>query len=82
MMYDWGYNNSGYGIWSFIFMLFIMALVIIGVVLVIRYVVLHSTNGSSSIQKEETALDILQKRYARGEIDKKEYEEKKKAIEA
>lgn len=31
--------------------------------------------------KKDTPLDILKKRFARGEIDKTEYEEKKKMIE-
>lgn len=76
MMYDWGYGNNGTDIWGFIFMLLMMALVVIGVIVVVRHLS-HSASGS---QKEETALDVLKKRYAKGEIDKKEFSEKRKDL--
>lgn len=75
MMYDWGYGN-GSDVWGFVFMLLMMALVVIGVIVVVRYLG-HGVNNS---QKEETALDVLKKRYAKGEIDKKEFAEKRKDL--
>jgi putative membrane protein len=59
-----------------LFMILFWILVIIGVVFLIRLVVRGTKEGGGS----ETALDILKKRYARGEISKEEFEEKKKDI--
>jgi putative membrane protein len=36
--------------------------------------------GSHGQKSEETALEILKKRYARGEINKEEFEEKKRDL--
>ena len=53
-------------------------LVIAGVVyLIIKYV-----KKSDSGPKNETALDILKKRYAKGEIDAEEFARKKKDLES
>lgn len=66
------------GIWMVIGMLS-WVLLIVGVVLLVIWAVLRFTTGRTG-KVEESALDILKKRYARGEIGREEYEEKKKAI--
>ena len=40
----------------------------------------HTTESEKAHIPAESALDILKKRYARGEIDKQEYEEKKRDL--
>ena len=40
----------------------------------------HEEMSQSQGEPSESAMEILNKRYARGEIDKQEYEEKKAAI--
>jgi len=57
----------------------IVGLAILGIIiwLVIRVV---NQNPSQKQTDRGSALDILKERYARGEINKEEYEEKKKDI--
>ena len=77
MMYGWD-NGTGYGIWGFLSMLFTLGLVVVGVILVVR---LLSRGGTAIMTSHDGALDILKRRYASGEIDKKEFDEKRKDLE-
>lgn len=77
MMWGWGYNG-GYDIFVFVFMVLFMALIAIGIIAVVRRLN-HRTNG---MQSTESPLDTLKRRYANGEIDKKEFDEKRKDLGA
>ncbi len=68
-MMDYGNMMSGWGILIWIFWI----LVIVGIALLINYL-LERRGG------QESALEVLKKRYAGGEITKEEFEEKKKDI--
>ncbi len=72
MMYGYG---MGYGIWGILGLIF-WILVIIGLALLIKYL----WEGGAAKRGTESALEILKKRYARGEISKEEFEEKKKDL--
>ena len=71
-MGGWG----GFGILSWLFMIIFWVLIILGAVALVRYL---ARSGQQS-KEDKTPLDILKERYARGEINKKEFEEKKKDL--
>ncbi len=64
--------------------IFVMVIVWVGVLALIVWAVVaavHKTGGvNSSPSGVNTALEVLKERYARGEIDKQEFEEKKKDL--
>ncbi len=71
-MMDWGHMPYGYGG----IIMWIILLVLIGVI-----VYLISNKGKLVEHDEETPLEILKKRYAKGEISKQEFEKMKRDVE-
>jgi putative membrane protein len=67
----------GFGGW---FMMIFWIVVLIGIVFLVKWLVQQGRTGGQPPQKEETPLDILKKRYARGEIDKEEFDQRKKDL--
>jgi putative membrane protein len=55
-------------------------LFIVIIALFIRWIVVSTITGARSLRQEESPMDILKKRYARGEISKEEFEEKKRDL--
>jgi len=74
-------DMSGMGWWGpgfgGIFMILWWGLVIVGIVALVRW--LLSMQGDGGARKD--ALDILKERYARGDIDRDEFEKARRDIE-
>jgi putative membrane protein len=72
----WGYaNGMGWGMGlGFIFWLAILAAIIAGVVWLVR------SQSLAGGQRRSTSLEVLEERYARGEIKREEYLQKKRDI--
>ena len=77
----WGYDGFGFGGGAMgIGMLLFWGLIIAAIVVLARGFGAR-TGGSEPRLREKTALDILGERYARSEIDKSEFEEKRRDLE-
>ena len=71
--------NFGFGVmggFGWIFMIFWWVLIIAGIVYFVKWLIRQSGVSVSG----KSAIDILKERYARGEINKQEFEEKKKEL--
>ncbi len=94
MMYNNWMWGGGFG-FGWIFMILIWALIIWVIIMLVRKATGHegccghgNHNGHKPIdsqtiasgKQENSALRILNERYAKGEINKQEYEEKKKDL--
>ncbi len=85
MMWPWyhggfgGFGGFG-GYWVMIaMMVIIFGLVIWGIVMLVRWV-RHNDYHTTTITHSDSAMEILKTRYAKGEISKEEFEEKRRAI--
>jgi putative membrane protein len=76
-MMGWGYGMGWFGM---ILMGLFWVAIIVGIIFLIRWLFVSTGTKSYRPGFEDSALDILKKRYARGEINKEEFEQKKKDL--
>ncbi len=78
-MMGWGMGGGWLG---FILMIVFWVAVIAGVAVFIRWLVRsgESSGRDGRTPSGDSALDILRKRYARGEIDGEEFQQRKRAL--
>ena len=78
-MYEWHWETHpmwwGWGIGMMAMMFLFWVIIIIGLIVGIRWLF-----GKSKEAKQDSAIEILRQRYARGEINKDEFEAKKKDL--
>lgn len=78
MMGNYYGNMFGWGLGGGIMMVIFWAAIVLFIVWVVREVV--GRDNSDKTRHGKSAIESLEERYAKGEIEKKEFEEKKKDL--
>lgn len=77
-----GHSFYGMGLGGGLLMLLFWIVIILGIVALARWLWNSAPGGTDkSASERHRALDILDERYARGEIDEDEYQEKRRHLE-
>ena len=76
-MMGWGYGMGWFGL---IIMGIFWIAVIVGIIFLIRWIFVSTGVKGHGTTSEDSPLEILKKRYARGEINKEEFEQKKRDL--
>ena len=74
-----GFGMMTWGVFNFFLGLLMVFFLVVMVIVAVKW--LSSQNTPFFFGNKESALDILKKRYARGEIGKEEFESLRKDIE-
>ena len=82
---DWGClgpGMMGWGGWGFgwIFMIIFWGLIIVGLVFLVKWLAGLSGSRVPHEKERDSALEILRQRYAKGEINKEEFDQKKRDL--
>ena len=75
-----GYGMAGGFGFGGIFMILWWVLIIVGIVVLVKWIATSSGGGEGQSGGDSKALDILKQRYARGEIDEQEFQKRKRDL--
>jgi putative membrane protein len=73
-------GNWGMGWFGMIFMIIFWVLVIVGLAFLIKWLIQTTNSGKTDARTDSRAIQILKERYARGEIEKAEFDARKKDL--
>lgn len=83
-MHGWYGSGTQMLAWGWIggiAMILFWLLIVVGLVVLIRFLLAKTRSDGLGINSRRDALDILKERYAKGEIDKQEFEQKRSDLQ-